>query len=283
MVAAQGHIFPPASPTAAGSDAELWGRSRVGVPSPPASTGSLQSPRGMAYLFCGHDVTLGKASGVQERSGNASEGWAGGPQVVLAPVFWSLLAERRHPEMSGWLKPWAESHQWGVLEETPDAVRAQQASSTMAPVGCWAPLNGLGIPRVSCQHHGAGPGLGEGQEQAGAGGRGAVPAKAAVLSRPLFMLPPASKAVPPACSGCSEKVISLPSFLSSPERQKNPPAAPLHLADVQNLPPTLSHSSSPKPSQPRPDPALGHPPQPSGNIPIPFLHAAALQGRFLLQ
>lgn len=86
MVAAQGHFFPPVSPTAAGSDAEPRGRAGVGVPGPQASTGSLRSPGGVARLFCGHGVILGKASDVQEGSGNASKGWVGSPQEVLAPL-----------------------------------------------------------------------------------------------------------------------------------------------------------------------------------------------------
>lgn len=33
---------------------------------------------GIAQLFCGHGVIQGKVSGTGERSGNTSEGWAGG-------------------------------------------------------------------------------------------------------------------------------------------------------------------------------------------------------------
>lgn len=68
----------------------------------------------MARLFCGHGVIQGKVSGIRERSGNASKGWAGGGSWgLLAPMFQSLLAERRYPDTSklGWLKLRVESRQ----------------------------------------------------------------------------------------------------------------------------------------------------------------------------
>lgn len=120
-----------------------------------------------------------------------------------------------------------------------------------------------------------------GWEQAVAGGRGAVPAKAAALSHPLFMLPPASKTVPPppACGGCSEKVISSLFFLLL--KGTKIPLQPLCILQTCRIclppSPTLplqSHHS-------RPDPVPGCLPQPSGHIPIPipFPHATALGRR----